>query len=124
MEMLTNWDRFRDAVIVLAGNGPVKQRLAEAYQAHLRELDPDGLPRDLREEFVALSCALQSAPRMGSMDCVAASVRKMSDHEAARHAQSIVHLFAGLHEPPAALRAAVLRAVPSDDEIPAFLNRA
>lgn len=122
--MLTTWERLRDAVTVLAGHGPVKQRLAEAYQNHLRMLDPDDLPRDLREPFDSLASALQSAPRVGSMDSVAASVRKMSDHEAARHAQAIVHLFAGLHEPPAALRAAVLRAVPSDDEIPAFLNRA
>jgi hypothetical protein len=35
-------------------------------------------------------------------------------------------MFAGLQEPTAANRPAVLRAVPSgvDDEIPAFLNRA
>jgi hypothetical protein len=34
-------------------------------------------------------------------------------------------MFAGLQEPAAANRLAVLRAVPdTDDEIPAFLNRA
>jgi hypothetical protein len=49
----------------------------------------------------------------------------MSEADAAHHAQSIVHMFADLQEPTAANRPAVLRAVPStDDEIPAFLNRA
>ena len=124
--MQTNWECFRDAVVVLAGGGPVKQRLTEAYQAHLRGLDPEDLPRDLREPFAALVAALQSGQRIGTLDAISASVRKMSEADAARHAQSIVQLFAGLHEPPAASRlAAMLRAVPSDeDDVPAFLNRA
>lgn len=124
--MQTNWERFRDAVLVLAGGGPVKQRLTEAYQGHLRGLDLEDLPRDLREPYAALVTALQSGQRIGTLDAISASVRKMSEADAAGHAQSIVQLFAGLHEPPAASRpAAVLRAVPSDeDEVPAFLNRA
>lgn len=124
--MLTNWERFRDAVVVLAGGGPVKQRLTEAYQGHLRGLDPEDLPRDLRGPYTTLVAALQSGQRIGTLDAISASVRKMSEADAAAHAQSIVQLFAGLHEPPASSRpAAVLRAVPSDeDEVPAFLNRA
>ena len=123
--MQTNWDRFRDAVLVLAGGGPVKQRLTDAYQSHLRHLDPEDLPRELRGPYSALVTALQSGQRVGTLDAIPASVRKMSEAEAARHAQSIVHLFAGLQEPAAANRPAALRAVPNaDDEIPAFLNRA
>jgi hypothetical protein len=69
--------------------------------------------------------ALQNSRRTGSLDAVAASVLKMSEAEAGRHAQSIVQIFAALHEPPALARAtAVLRAVADDDEVPAFLNRA
>ena len=123
--MQTNWERFRDAVVVLAGGGPVKQRLTDAYQAHLRDLDADDLPRDLRGPYSTLVTALQSGQRVGTLDAISASVRKMSEADAAGHAQSIVHMFAGLQEPAAANRPAVLRAVPSpDDEIPAFLNRA
>jgi hypothetical protein len=48
----------------------------------------------------------------------------MSEAEAAAHSQAVVHMFAGLQEPAPGARAARLRAVPSDDEIPAFLNRA
>lgn len=123
--MQTNWDRFRDAAVLLAGGGPVKQRLTDAYQAHLKDLDPESLPRDLRGPFGALVTALQSGQRVGTLDAVSACVRKMSEAEAARHAQSIVQIFASLQEPAATSRPAVLRAVPdADDEIPAFLNRA
>jgi hypothetical protein len=123
--MQTNWECFRDAVVVLAGGGPVKQRLTEAYQGHLRELDPDDLPHDLRNAYAALVTALQNGRPVGTLDAIAASVRKMSEVDAARHAQSIVHMFASWQEPPAASRAALLRAVPiDDDQIPAFLNRA
>ena len=123
--MQSNWEHFRDAVLALAGGGPVKQRLMGAYQTHLREVDADGLPRDLRGPYTSLVSALQSARRTGGLDEVAASILKMSEADAARHAQTIVRIFAGLHEPPAVSRpATMLRAVPTEDEIPAFLNRA
>jgi hypothetical protein len=124
--MQTSWECFRDAVVILAGGGPVKQRLTDAFQCQLRDIDPESLPRDLRGPFCTLHAALQSGQRIGTLDAISASVRKMSEAEAARHAQSIVLMFAGLQEPATANRPAVLRAVPNtvDDEIPAFLNRA
>jgi hypothetical protein len=123
--MQTNWDRLRDAVLVLTSAGPIKQRLTDAYQTHLRNLDPEDLPRELRGPYSTLVTALQSGQRVGTLDAISASVRKMSEADAARHAQSIVHLFVALQDPSAANRPAVLRAVPNvDDEIPAFLNRA
>ena len=123
--MQTNWERFRDAVLVLAGSGPVKQRLTDAYQVHLRDFAPDDLPRDLRAPYSAVVTALQSSQRTGSLDAISAAVRKMSDADAAHHAQTIVRVFVGLNEAPAASRpATVLRAVPLEDEVPAFLNRA
>ena len=30
--MHSHWERFREATLVLAGSGSIKQRLAEAYQ--------------------------------------------------------------------------------------------
>jgi len=123
--MQTDWECFRDAVVLLAGGGPVKQRLADAFQVHLKNLDVDSLPHDLRGPFCELVAAVQNGQRVGALDAVSASVRKMSEVEAARHAQSIVHMFANLHDPTAANRPAALRVVQDvDDEIPAFLNRA
>ena len=124
--MQSNWDRFRDASVVLAGGGSIKQRLTDAYQNCLRNVSPDELPRELRPPFVAFLSALQSAPKTGTLDAVSASVRKMSEADAARHSQDIVRIFAGLQEQPQVLSrpATMLRAVPLEDEIPAFLNRA
>lgn len=124
--MATTWDRLRDAVLVLAGSGPVKQRLGDAYQAHLASLRPDDLPREARERFTALQASLKSCRRTGSLDGVSASVLKLSEHEAASLARTIVEIFVTVSEAaaPGASRAGpVLHAV-TDDEIPAFLNRA
>lgn len=123
--MHSHWERFREATLVLAGSGSIKQRLAEAYQQHLRDLDPQDLPRELRAPLENLIDAMQRGKRTGSLDAVAASVLKLSEAEAARHAQAVVRIFAGLHDqPPAARAASVLRAVQADDEPPAFLSRA
>jgi hypothetical protein len=125
--MQTNWERVRDAVVVLAGSGPLKQRLADACLKHLGGIELDALPRDVRGEFAELNAALQSGSRTGRLSPVAACVLKMSEAEAARHAARIVAIFAGLHEQhpalPANRSATLLRAVP-DDDLPAFLNRA
>jgi hypothetical protein len=120
-------ERFRNAALVLAGSGPVKQRLAHAFHEHLGTLAIDELPRDLRERFSALAAALHSSQRTGTLDSVSASVLKMSEHQACEHAQSIVLMFSSLHEAPpliASRTTTLLRAVPDDQEIPAFLNRA
>ena len=124
--MQTVWERFRDATVVLAGCGPVKQRLVQACQVHLVDLAPDDLPRELRGPFSTLAIALQATQRTGSLDAVSASVLKMSEAEACRHSQAIVRIFSSLQEstPAAARPAALLRAVPDDDPVPAFLNRA
>jgi hypothetical protein len=122
--MPTHWERFREASVSLAGCGPVKQRLLHAYQQYLADLSPEELPRELRLPFAALTAALHRAPRAGSRDAVSASVLKMSEEDACRHAQEIVRMFGGLMESQAPARpATLLRAVP-DDPVPALISRA
>jgi hypothetical protein len=121
----TQWERFRDASVVLAGGGPVKPRLLQAFQGHLSDLSPDELPRELRGSYSAVAAALRSGQRTGTLDAVSVSVLKMSEAEACRHAQDIVRIFGGLTETqPVTRPATVLRAVPDGDAVPAFLNRA
>lgn len=125
--MQTNLERFRNAALVLAGSGSVKQRLAQAFHVHLGSLPVEELPRDLRERFTALATALHSTQRTGTLDSVSASILKMSEAQACEHAHAIVSMFSSLHEsvPVVANRpATVLRAVPDDQDVPAFLNRA
>jgi hypothetical protein len=123
--MQTTLERFRDAALVLVGGGPIKQRLALAFHGHLSNLVLDDLPRELRSPYLALAAAFHSAQRTGSLDAVSASVLKMSEAEASQHAQAIVRMFGSLYEIPAASRpATLLRAVPDEQDLPAFLNRA
>lgn len=126
--MPTNWERFRAAVGTLAGSGLLKQRLADAFEMHLGEVYPEDLPREVRNDFAELGTAMRNSPRNGARSPVLASVLKMSEPEALRHAQTIVTIFASLNEPGPALgtsrSSAHLRTVASDAELPAFLNRA
>lgn len=125
--MQTILERFRDAAVVLAGSGSAKQRLAQAFHGHLMNLSVEELPRELRERFSVLAAALHSAQRTGTLDAVSASILKMSDAQACEHAQAIVRMFGSLLEfPPASQSrpATLLRAVPDDQDVPAFLNRA
>jgi hypothetical protein len=122
--MQKNWERLRDAVVVLAGAGPAKQRLLHAYQKHLADFEAEDLPRELRAPYSAVSDALHRVPRTGTCDTLSASVLKMSEDEAGRHAQEIVRIFGDLSDPQALARQErVLRAVP-DEPVPAMLSRA
>lgn len=123
--MQTTLEHFRHAVLVLVGAGPIKQRLLHAFHEHLSHLSPDELPRDLRDPYATLAAAFHSTRRTGSLDAVSASVLKMSEAEACLHAQSVVRMFDCLNDTqPASRPAMLLRAVPDDQDIPAFLNRA
>lgn len=86
--------RLQAAVLVLVGDGPVKQRLCQAYAEHLEDLDSGAVPGAMRPAFDELRAALQRVPPAGKESRVKASVQKMSPAEAAQHASQIVRLYA------------------------------
>jgi hypothetical protein len=86
-------ERFEAAVQVLVGDGPVKNRLLTAYTDYLEDLQQVDLPIAGKIDFVELHAALHRAPPIGKIDCVKASVQKMSPVEAGWHAQTIVRLY-------------------------------
>jgi hypothetical protein len=85
--------RFGDAVLALIVDGPVKQRLANAYAKHLADLTEADLPANLRAEFADLQAAMSKVAPVGSETPVRASVQKMSADEATSHAATIVKLY-------------------------------
>lgn len=89
-------ERFEVAIFALVGEGPIKQRLAEAYIEHLGDLDSREFPSDLRQDFSALYDALHRVNPGGKDSCVRASIRKMSTVEADVHAEMIVKLYSEL----------------------------
>lgn len=86
--------RLEKAVLVLVGDGPVKQRLAQAYAENLADLESGEFPGALRPAMDELHAALQRVAPAGRESRVRASVQKMSPAEAAAHATQITRLYA------------------------------
>ena len=91
--MSAHWEEFRAALQVLVGTGPVKQRLVDAYRHHLAALREQDLPDAVRDKFVALRAAMHEAPATGGLTAPEASVRKMSEKDAAQHAAALLEMF-------------------------------
>ena len=128
--MATTWDVLDDAVRILVGCGPVKQRLIEAWRDHLSPLHDKDLPDTLRPRLQNLRAAMHSAHATGGMTAPEVSVRKMSETEAADHAVRILEMYAqvvgGEGEAVGAPRLRVVGAAHDSDpgDLPAFLSRA
>lgn len=114
--MPTTRDRFHDAALTLVGAAPVKQRLSRAFCEHLAGLTEPELPREIRQDFASLrSCLTRAKPVVGQGP-VEASVRKLSEGEAADLAARIIEMYEVVAESAAgqqAARASGLRAVGS-----------
>jgi hypothetical protein len=91
--MSSAWEHFFAATSMLASNGPIKHRLAEAYQVHLANLDAEEVPKEIRDEFCSLSTCMSSVPPLRGESAVHATVRKMSDMEAGGVAMRIVNML-------------------------------
>jgi hypothetical protein len=85
--------RFAEAVHVLIGDGPVKQRLAAAYGQHLADVTEAEVPVGLRRDFADLQAAMSKITPAGSESRARASAQKMAVGEAHGHAATIVHLY-------------------------------
>lgn len=126
--MSGNWDHIRGAVLVLVGPGAVKQRLITAYLEHLRAIDANALPHEVRDEFAALQSAFNGVKPAGGLSAAEVAVRKMSELDAALHAGRIVAMFVAMADgglaaseisaPPR------LRVVGDEEDLPTFLSRA
>jgi hypothetical protein len=111
--MSTAWKHFFAAASMLASNGPIKHRLAEAYRTHLANLDTEEIPKEIREEFCSLSSCMSSVPPLRGESAVQATVRKMSDTEAGGVAMRIVNMLGIIARNQSAARPK-LRAVGDD----------
>jgi hypothetical protein len=114
---------------LLVGSGQVKPRLIEAYRRHLAPLREPDLPESIRAPFSRLKAAMHEGHAAGGMSAPEASVRKMSEKDAAEHAAAILEMFAALAVFGENESAPRLRIVGHDDapelhDVPAFLSRA
>ena len=87
-------DLLQQAITTLSQGGSIKDRLADAYATHLIQLDVDDLPEQLRSEFESMCAAMCRERPLPRESAIRASVRKMSNEEASRHAELVVRIFA------------------------------
>ena len=100
------WEKFHCATMSLAQDGTIKDSLATAYLTYLACVDEEEMPRELRDEFRELSRTLRrERPIHKREDPVRATVRKMSNDEAAACACSVVKMFAAMSKPVPVSRA-------------------
>jgi hypothetical protein len=114
--MNTAWEYFLNAAQLLSSSGPIKQRLAMAYTQHLASVSCDEIPREYREEFMSIGNSLSAVTPLRGETAIQASIRKMSDFEAAGHALRIINLMGALIRMQIQPRQPVLRAVNSGDD--------
>jgi hypothetical protein len=89
-------DLLQQAIVTLSQAGGIKDRLADAYATHLIQVDAEDLPESLRDDFECLCQAMRRERPLPRETAIRASVRKMSNEEAARHAAMVVRIFAAV----------------------------
>jgi len=92
--MLDDVERFMTAVKVMAGNGNVKQRLVQAYEENLQNIECDDLPAAARQPYADLRAMMQTVAPLNGEGPIRATVRKMSVDDADRCARLMVDLLA------------------------------
>jgi hypothetical protein len=92
--MADHVDRFHAALIVLAGHGHVKQRLTEAFEKHLADIDEDDLPIAVKQSFADLRREMNRVTPLHGESPICASVRKLSLEEAGECAGRVATIFA------------------------------
>jgi len=87
------YDRLESATLLLTRSGAIKERLEGAWRQCLATVEADDVPRDVRLQFLELSAQIQRERPLRGEDAVRATIRKMSNEEAERHAGAIVRMF-------------------------------
>ena len=87
------YDRLESATLLLARGGSIKDRLNGAWRQYLANIEADDVPREVRLQFLELSGAMQRERPLRGEDAVRATIRKMSNEDAERHAAHIVRMF-------------------------------
>lgn len=86
-------ERLEAAAMVLTGSEAMKDRLSRAWTSHLSDLQARDFPRELREGFQELHDTLQRERALAGDTVLKASLRKLSNADAARFAALIVRAY-------------------------------
>ena len=90
------YDRLESATLLLTRSSATKDRLSASWRQYLAYIEPEDVPHELRLQFLELAAAMQRERPLPGEDAVRATIRKMSNEEAERHAAQIVRMFCRL----------------------------
>jgi hypothetical protein len=85
---------YTAALILATGQGGIHERLESAFAEQLIRLLPEDIPKDIREDFDEVNSALTRVKAKGTEGDIAASIKELSEEEAARLAEKIFNMFA------------------------------
>ena len=85
------YDRLESATLLLTRSGAIKERLEAAWRQCLANIEADDVPHEV--QFLELVAQIQRERPLRGEDAVRATIRKMSNDEAERHAGVIVRMF-------------------------------
>lgn len=91
--MSNHVERLHSAVLRMAGHGNIKQRLVEAFEDNLDNIEEQELPEDLRPAFGHLHRMLNREAPLNGEGAICATVRKMSISEADECAGLMVDIY-------------------------------
>jgi hypothetical protein len=94
------YDRLESATFHLARAGAIKDRLEGAWRQCLGNIDAEDIPHELRLQFLELSSQVTRERPLRGEDALRATIRKMSNEEAERHASVIVRMFCRMTRQP------------------------
>lgn len=86
------------AVEILVTDGPIKLRLARAYESHLEEFAETDLPASIRENFCKLHSALHKGNPIGRQNALHATIAKMSATEVSSHCVGILAMLVAVNQ--------------------------
>ena len=75
---------------------PLRDRLVRAFDA-IRQADPEDIPPEKREEFIALAATVRRDRRDHEMGAVYATIHSMDDREAIAIADQVIDLYTHCH---------------------------
>ena len=94
--MSNDVNRLFAAVLAMAAHGNIKQRLIQAYEENLADIEVDELPPAIRQPFVELRDCMNRVEPLNGEGAISASVRKMSIVEADECARHLVELYGNM----------------------------
>jgi hypothetical protein len=123
--MNTTLDLFEAATVSLTRPTPIKDRLTDAYRNHLAFVDERDLPTDVCEKFRVLTYTLtREPPMLRGEDALRATVRKMSNHEAAEAASAVVRMFSAVSRASADMPRKATEEAESTKVVPIYVAKA